>query len=52
MQDKKKHEQKISYKEMKELKDFYKGKSFALKVLKEFQEIALHEFMNMSSLYL
>ena len=34
----------------KVLEDFYKGKIVALKVLVDFQELTLHEFVDMSSL--
>ena len=53
IQDKEKQEQRIGYKEKgKVLQDLYKGKSLALKVLIGLQELTLHEFMYMSSLYL
>ena len=43
----------IGYKEKRKvLKDFYKGKSLALKILIDFQELTLHESVNVSSFYL
>ena len=52
MQDKKKEQQRIRYKKKgKVLKDLFQGKSLALKVLIDFQELTLHEIVIMSSLY-
>ena len=53
IQEKKKEEQRIGYKEKEKLlEDFYKGKNLARKVLLNFQELSLNEFVIMSSLHL
>ena len=48
----KKNKSKESEEKGKVLEDFFKGKSFTLKVVIDFQELNLHETVVMSSLYL